>query len=81
MLRSNNIKVENIDNLNSIVVTTKDYTLKGEEIINDGYLLKPGEYINLVVTGSFIIANVSEGCQLDREIKMDKFDIKVSIIN
>jgi len=80
MLSSNNIKVENIDDLNSIVVTTKDFTLKGEEIINDGYLLKPGEYINLVVTGSLIIANESEGCQLDREIKMDKFDIKVSII-
>jgi len=78
VLESYNVRVENIDMLESIVIASKDYTQNGEEIINDGYLLKPGEYVNLVIKGSLLIANVSEGCELDSEIKLDKFDIKVS---
>jgi len=81
ILSSNNIRVENLDLLNSIVITTNAYNSNGEEIINDGYLLKPGEYIDLSVTDSLIIANVIEGCELDREIKMEKFDLKISFIN
>jgi len=80
ILESNNIRVENLDKLESIVIATKDYTQNGREIINDGFLLMPGEYVDLTVTGSLLIAKATEGCQLDSEIKLDKFDIKVSFV-
>jgi hypothetical protein len=63
---------------NSIIVGSKSYS-GGEEIYNEGYKLFPGESVTLEVKGGLILANIKDGCELAKEIKLDEFDVSIKV--
>jgi hypothetical protein len=74
---NNSFTVKNNHKDNSIVVAPKGYSSTGEDLYSEGYLLLPGEYVNLKSQGNLIVASEKEGCAVEEEIKLPEFDISI----
>ena len=76
---NNSFTVKNNHEVNSIIVATKGYSISGEDLYSEGYLLLPGEYVSLKNQGNLIVASEKEGCAVEEEIKLPEFDISIKV--